>query len=311
MKKFLTNILKFAAFVIPFYIIGLCIWSWITPPFLAKNVRSNIAAYGHFFSRSRDAENIKNPDILFLGSSHAYRGFDTRVFSQANISSFNLGSSAQSPINSQVLLKQYLQKIKPKLVVYEVYAGTLSIDGVESSLDMLINGKIDKNSIEMSFKINNLMTYQTLMYGYFRQTFNLNKNIQEPAKQNEDFYISGGGFVETKYRNYTPEHLEKSKWQLNEQQIVALKENIKLLKESKTPFILVQAPITKTLYHSKTNNKEVDDILKKLGPYKDFQNEIVLDDKKDFYDNNHMNQEAVVKFNLKFIEYLKSQNIKF
>ena len=33
--------------------------------------------------------------------------------------------------------------------------------------------------------------------------------------------------------------------------------------------------------------------------------------KKDFYDNNHMNQEAVVKFNLKFIEYLKSQNIKF
>ena len=87
------------------------------PPFLAKNVRSNIAAYGHFFSRSRDAENIKNPDILFLGSSHAYRGFDTRMFSQANISSFNLGSSSQSPINTQVLLKQYLQKINLKLLL--------------------------------------------------------------------------------------------------------------------------------------------------------------------------------------------------
>ncbi|NHW60088.1 hypothetical protein HA378_33495, partial [Escherichia coli] len=80
-------------------------------------------------------------------SSHAYRGFDTRVFSKNGISSFNLGSSSQSPINTQVLLKQYLDRIKPKMIVYEVYAGTLSADGVESSLDMLSNNKIDVNAI--------------------------------------------------------------------------------------------------------------------------------------------------------------------
>ena len=105
--------------------------------------------------------------------------------------------------------------------------------------------------------------------------------------------------------------MKKTKWKISPSQIDALKENIKILKDNKTPYILVQAPVTQTLYNSKTNNKEVDELLKKLGPYKNFQNEIVLDDKKDFYDNNHMNQEAVVKFNLKFIEYLKSQNIKF
>lgn len=311
MKKFIINGLKFLGFAIPFYIIGMCIWSWLTPPFLAKNVRSNIAAYGHFFSRSRDAENIKNPDILFLGSSHAYRGFDTRVFSQRQISSFNLGSSSQSPINTQTLLKQYLLKIKPKLVVYEVCAGTLSIDGVESSLDILSNGKIDKNALDMTFKLNNLLSYNTLFYGYFRQTFNLNKNIQEPTKQNEDFYVKGGGFVETSYRKYTPEHLKKTSWVLSQTQLAALRENIKLLKDHKIPYILVQTPVTKTLYNSKTNNDEIDNLLKNLGPYKNFQNELFLDDKTDFYDNNHMNQEAVVKFNHKFIEYLKSQNIKF
>ena len=163
----------------------------------------------------------------------------------------------------------------------------------------------------MTLKLNNLLSYNTLFYGYFRQTFNLNKNIQEPAKQNDDFYISGGGFVETTYRQYTIEHLKKTKWNIYPSQIEALKENIQILKDNKTPYILVQAPITQTLYNSKTNNKEVDDILKKLGPYKNFQNEIVLDDKKDFYDNNHMNQKAVVEFNEKFIEYLKTQNIKF
>ena len=216
MKKFLLNLLKFIAFAIPFYVITICLWSWMMPQFLAKNTRNKLASYGHLYSRAREAENIKNPDILFLGSSHAYRGFDTRVFAKYGIKAFNLGSSSQSPINTQVFLKQYLDKIQPKFVVYEVYAGTLCTDGVESSLDMLINGKIDKNAVDMSFKVHNLMTYNTLIYGYFRQIFNLNQNITEPEKQGDDFYVKNGGFVETTVaRENTSLDFEKSKWELN------------------------------------------------------------------------------------------------
>lgn len=312
MKKFLLNLLKFIAFAIPFYVITICLWSWMMPQFLAKNTRNKLASYGHLYSRAREAENIKNPDILFLGSSHAYRGFDTRVFAKYGIKAFNLGSSSQSPINTQVFLKQYLDKIQPKFVVYEVYAGTLCTDGVESSLDMLINGKIDKNAVDMSFKVHNLMTYNTLIYGYFRQIFNLNKNITEPEKQGDDFYVENGGFVETTVaRENTSLDFEKSKWELNDKQIQALKENIEILQQRKIPFLLVQTPITKALYNSKTNNKEVDDLLSKLGKYKNFTGDFNFDDRKDFYDDNHMNQKAVVEFNEKFIEYLKTQNIKF
>ena len=110
---------------------------------MAKNVRSCVGCYGHLYSRVKDAEKIKNPDILFIGSSHSYRGFDTRVFQKHGIKAFNLGSSSQTPINSKVLLKQYLDKINPKMVVIEAYAGTISADGVESSLDLLSNNKID------------------------------------------------------------------------------------------------------------------------------------------------------------------------
>lgn len=312
MKKFLLNLLKFIAFAIPFYVIAICLWSWMMPQFLAKNTRNKLASYGHLYSRVRDVENIKNPDILFLGSSHAYRGFDTRVFAKYGIKAFNLGSSSQSPINTQVFLKQYLDKIQPKFVVYEVYAGTLCTDGVESSLDMLINGKIDKNAVDMSFKVHNLMTYNTLIYGYFRQIFNLNKNITEPEKQGDDFYVENGGFVETTVaRENTSLDFEKSKWELNDKQIQALRENIEILQQRKIPFLLVQTPITKALYNSKTNNKEVDDLLSKLGKYKNFTGDFNFDDRKDFYDDNHMNQKAVVEFNEKFIEYLKTQNLKF
>ena len=76
---------------------------------------------------------------------------------------------------------------------------------------------------------------------------------------------------------------------------------------------ILNSPInsSKKMYESKTNNKETEMLLSKLGKFKNFQGEIPLNDTIDFYDSNHLNQEAVVKFNLKFIDYLKSQNIKF
>lgn len=134
MKKFLITLVLFGTFSLLFYILIMPIWSSILPPFMAKNVRSCVGCYGHLYSRTQDIKEVHNPDILFLGSSHSYRGFDPRIFKQYGITSFNLGSSSQSPSNTNVLLKQYIKQINPKLVVYDVYAGTLQNDGVESSL---------------------------------------------------------------------------------------------------------------------------------------------------------------------------------
>ena len=80
---------------------------------------------------------IKNVDVLFLGSSHAYRGFDPRIFRKRGYSSFNLGSSAQTPSQTKVWLKRYLKHLNPKIVIYEVYPGTFSSDGIEASLDLV------------------------------------------------------------------------------------------------------------------------------------------------------------------------------
>lgn len=270
---------------------------------MAKNVRSCVGCYGHLYSRVKDAEKIKNPDILFIGSSHSYRGFDTRVFQKHGIKAFNLGSSSQTPINSKVLLKQYLDKINPKMVVIEAYAGTISADGLESSLDLLSNNKIDINAFNMALEVNKFQTYNTLLYGYFRQVFGLNKNFEEAQVQNESTYIKGGGYVESKFKKNPLKEEPVEKWNINPKQIAALKENIDYLKSKNISYIIVQAPITEKLYKSKTNNKEVDSLLSTLGNYKNFQGEIKLNDTLDFYDSNHLNQEAVVRFNEKFIEY--------
>lgn len=304
MNNFFKNAILFSIFTCVFYVIIMPLWSFIMPPFMAKNVRNCVGCYGHLFTRVKEAKETKNPDILFLGSSHAYRGLDPRIFAEEGITSFNLGSSSQTPINTQVLLHQYLDQIQPKMVIYEVYAGTLTSDGVESSLDLLSNNKIDKNAVKMAFDIHQLTTYNTLLYGYFRQIFGLNKNFKEEIKQEESTYIKGG-FVQSDFMKNPLYEETKGKWNIHPKQLQALKENIAFIEKRKIPIILIQAPITQKLYNARTNNKEVDSLLSTLGTYKNFQGEIPLNDTLDFYDSNHLNQHAVVRFNKSLINYLK------
>ena len=76
-----------------------------------KYVQNSVLLDKGIFQRTRsEIDTIKNVDIIFLGSSHAYRAFDPDIFQNHGFSSFNLGSSSQSPLNSYFLMKKYIQK---------------------------------------------------------------------------------------------------------------------------------------------------------------------------------------------------------
>lgn len=275
------------------------------PDFMTKNVRNCIGCYGHLNTRVKEIPKYKDVDILILGSSHAYRGFDNRIFENHGIKMFNLGSSSQSPMQTNILLHQYLEKLNPKLVVLESYSGTLGIDGVESSLDLAANNKLDYHYFKTLFDLKNIRSINSAIYGSFRQLLNLNKNFIEDSIQEEDRYVTGG-YVETKFRK-NPYAEEKVKnWEINPTQISYLKKNIEFLKLKNVPFLLVQTPITERLYSARQNNHEIDSLLASFGPYKNFQGELNLNDTIDFYDSNHLNHNSVVKFNEVFIQFLKN-----
>jgi hypothetical protein len=308
MKKFLLHFLKFTLFAGVFYAVVLCIWSWIMPDFMAKNVRNCIGCYGHLNTRVKEIPKFKDVDILVLGSSHAYRGFDNRVFEKYGLKLFNLGSSSQSPMQTNVLLNQYVDQLNPKLVVLESYAGVLGLDGVESSLDLAANNQMDHHYYKTLFDLKNIRSINSAIYGTFREILGLNDNFVEDSIQAEDKYVSGG-FVETEFRQnpYTAE--KENPWEISATQLNYLEKNIELLKEKNIPYLIVQTPITKRLYEARTNNAEIDSILNSYGTYKSFQTDLNLNDTIDFYDSNHLNQEAVVKFNEVFIEYLRKQKL--
>ncbi|WP_235802666.1 hypothetical protein [Vaginella massiliensis] len=132
--------------------------------------------------------------------------------------------------------------------------------------------------------------------------------FNEEFLRHDDRYI-WGGFVETAFRK-NPMMEEKSRaWYINPIQLQYLEKNVRFLKNKNIPYIIIQAPITNRLYNSRTNSDEVDSILNTYGRYKNFQKLIDLNDTLDFYDSNHLNQQAVEKFNEIFIDYIKNQNL--
>ena len=273
------------------------------PAFLKPNVSYNLGAYGHLNTRLRDIKNFSDVDILFLGSSHTYRGFDTRIFAEYGKKTFNLGSSAQTPVQTKLLLNRYLDHLNPKLIVYEVYPTTFTIDGVESSLDIISNDYIDVNTVKMSVKLNNIKTYNTLIYAKVFEFIGINKSFKEARKKGKDTYVSGG-YVEKEISFAKPMSFEPNTILLNENQLESFLELVNMIKKKNIDLLLVFAPIPPSNYQAYTNTPYFDSIMSSYARYINFNELISLDDSLHFYDADHLNQNGVSIFNRALIEKL-------
>jgi len=307
MKKFLLNILLFLGCSVVFYAVMICLWGDFGPAILRKNLQDYRGSYGHTYSRIQDAKRAKDIDILFLGSSHTYRGFDPRIFASYGYKIFNLGSSSQTPMQTELLLTRYLDTISPKIVVYEVYPETFTLDGVESSLDIISNDDNDLLSLKMALAVNNIKVYNTLLYSYYRDFTKNDDNFVEDPKKNMDYYIPNG-YVERQLTYYRKEEYPKSELVFKDDQFDSFKRILKMMKDRNIKVIFVQAPITPMRYQSYTNNDVFDADMKQFGPYYNFNTILHLDDSLHFYDSDHLNSVGVGLFNQKLVQVLKDNN---
>jgi hypothetical protein len=306
MRKFILNTVTFFIFIGLFYIFAVVVWAQYAPARFKPNIDYRLGSIGHMHSRLSEVKNQKDIDILFLGSSHTYRGFDTRIFEANGYSAFNLGSSAQTPLQTTVLLNRYLENINTKTVIYEVYPNTFMLDGVESSLDIIANDRNDFYSLEMALKINNIKTYNTILYGLARDVLNLNTSFSESVVKGNDTYIPGG-FVEKKIDYFEPIVFEKKNISINQIQLESFSQIVSRLKNNNINLILVYAPIPSSNYKSYSNTIYFDSIMESYSEYYNFNEIIKLNDSLHFYDSHHLNQNGVELFNKKLIEILNKK----
>lgn len=303
MYRFLKQILYFIVLSLLLYVPSICLWGDLMPANFKKNVPFNLGGVGFLFTRLHDVKLASNVDVLVLGSSLAYRGFDPRLFKRHRISLFNLGSSAQTPIQTEILLNRYLKRLNPKTVILEVNPLYFSNDGVESSIDLFSNDGNDLFSLKNALVINNLKTYNTLVYGVYKDFSGYKSVFMEPIRKGEDTYILNG-FVEKDLRYNTDQSDSNIDWDFRKDQLKAFKNILQLLKNKQIRYFLVQTPITKLRYDHIVNKDSFNDFMNECGTFYDFNVLMTLNDSQDFYDSHHLNQNGVVVFNELLIKTL-------
>lgn len=286
------------------------LWGRYAHPRLQKNLKYKKGSYGHLYSRLKEAKTTQGVDILFLGSSLAYRGFDNRIFAANGYTSFNLGSSAQTPLQTLTLLKRYLDTIQPKKIIYEVYPATFTFNGLESTLDIVANDKIDWLSYQMAFKLNDIVAWNTLLYAHSRDLLGSDVLFEEPAQIEKDTYVAGG-YVAREMEYFTSkEGFEEKELVIQEKPLYYFEQIIKEIKKRNIDLILVFSPVSKDRYQTLTypSDFDFDSLMSQYAPYYDFNKLLSINDSLHFYDGIHLNQEGVDFFNKNLIKKLQSNN---
>lgn len=295
MKQFIKNIVLFGVFASLFYVLFISITEKHNPNNMYKKQA------GHMHTRLSEIPKYPKIDILFIGSSHAYRGFDVRIFNRNNISCFNLGSSGQTPIQSLYLLEKYLDDIECEKIVFEVSPQAFSSDGIESISDIISNEKTDWKLVKMGIDSENLKVFNTLIYANLRRFLKLDTNFSEEKTIGKDTYISGG-FVERQKQSFKPS--VSTSYEIKQPQLAAFEKVVDIIKGVGIELVLVQAPVTLAEYALYKSNEKFDALMSTYSDYYNFNELISLTDSVHFYDSHHLNQSGVEVFNEAFIELI-------
>ena len=277
-------------------------------------------------SRFREIDKFSNIDILFLGSSQVYRGFDTRQFEQKNLKTFNLGTSAQSPYNSYYLLQDHIDKLKPKYIVMDLYWHMLAKEDVtESTIDLISNHELTSNIVKMAWDTHDYTIISSLLSNFISRWHTPLAKVKE-KKLPKEVYISGG-FVESLIpkedlsmsnpkKAYQFRNLDTKLKTASEFQMEYLNKIIALCKQHNTKLVFVLIPVTKEYKNNLANYNDyitqITAFAKKNNiPFIDYNTrpDLSLSSSEDFLDKNHLSPYGASKFNKFFYNDLSALEV--
>lgn len=292
MKKFVHNLLLFLPVALVGYLLSLCLLGdlgWV------RTGRTQMGGSGHLNMRVKDIHNYHDVDVLFLGSSHCYRTFDTRFYRSKGLSCFNLGSSNQTPMQTYVLLRQYLDSLNPQLVVFEVHPDIMDHDGVESAVDVLANVPLSRDAIRMAWTSRNMKEINTCLYSlYSQKVCHRLERFHEDSVSGTSVYVPGG-FVYNTHKCFEVKHYPHTALSIKAAQMEALKRCIALFEERGIRYLLVEVQDAEQLRTTIVNHPWFERQMSALGPY--YYEVLPLVDVRHFENSQHLWGDGVRFFN--------------
>ncbi len=239
-----------------------------------------------------------NKSVFVLGSSHAYRGYDPRLFNQVQINLFNMGTSGQNMKDTYVLLKLNKQKIHQ--IILDIYPGVLQDITEESTLMLIQNANTNSTALEI---LKNNITINSVNNMVSRWLDVIPSGIPCQEKYIYNGYIQR----DSNYNGGLGGKFDKFEPGAN---FVYLDSILKFASALKMRTCIASHPLkwneAYKIYYQTTYLPELNKVLLKYNkiPFFDFTFEHSNQDSL-FSDANHLNQKGVNYYNAKLIEKLK------
>ena len=296
---------------VPLYFLAATAGVWASAIFLLFSVRSGTYPLAY---QVLDAVNLKGGsshtkfrefdpqawhDVVFIGSSHAYRGYDPQPFLEAGLQAFNLGTSAQTPLNSLVLVRDLLEPGNVGLLVIDVYRGAFELDGLESTADLVQNLPSDRCAVHMAAAQRDPRTLNMLAVRWM---------ARGDGPWYRDTTYVGHGFSASRVQAAQGDHRRRRHERpVRERQLEALEALLRYCRSEGIRVVLVDHPSPSTARGSWSDawSASMDSLAGAHGaPFLDLGREHVLDDRRHFMDHTHLNAEGARLFSLDLYDHL-------
>lgn len=247
---------------------------------------------GIAYAKFQEFDPAARHDVIVVGSSHAYRGYDPRVFAAHGLDMFNLGTSAQTPLNTYFVLKHYVRPGSCGLVILDVYEGALVNDGLESTSELVRNMSSTPAAMDMAAALKDLRALNMVTLRLF--------TANDLPAYVDSTYVAGGFAERTDSLDKALEHKAARGLDYPEDQLRYLTKCLALCKERGLPVVLVThfAPPTKDHAVHERFVQVIDSLRAPFAvPYLDMAYGHNADAQDHFYDHNHLNLAGVHLFN--------------
>lgn len=256
-------------------------------------------------------------DFFFIGSSHCYRSFNPILFdSLTGKSSFNLGSSAQTPVTTYYILKEAFNSQTPESVIFEIFPGVWQSKNYSTSTkfnyEFIQSEEIKRDLFRYGFKDTKEAFLLNLPVARYKRIVRYGmKFIFGSSLQSPDFEYLSKGFVAT----YKSNNTKFKKWGYNFDKIQVEQiehiEKIKALCKSKNVKLsFVISPYNPDYISKCRNYDQVHKMaLEMTNGYQliDFnKSKLSFDPNVDFYDSGHTSYKGANKLTYELVSSINT-----
>ncbi len=304
MKALLKNILLFGLIALTSYITLFSVLYFIrigNVPLVYRTTQGNVFKGGLTYKKFQDFDKNEKYDIIILGSSHAYRGYDPVIFESYGYKIYNLGTSAQTLLSSYVIARNYINKNNCGTVIIDLYDRIFKKKGVESLSDVSQNIESDVAAAELCMRSGDLRAVNMFTLRMFCK-------LDEPL--NSDTLYLNNGFQASNKQLTLPGHPTDADYVSNKETLHYFAKLIRYLHSEGIRVILAEHPLP-YIYSIPEDKHAVfkNDINKITAgyniPWYDFMNDSSMTEIANFADENHLNYRGVQEYNHKLIKAMQ------